>query len=186
MTAVTDPLRASARPAETVIARLRPHGRALVLPTVVLVLDAGAAVFALGRLDLGWDGPQWIGADALRWAVLVVAALVVVVGFLVPVLRFLTRTLTVTSRRVVIRSGMLRHSREELLHSSGYRVSLRRGALQLLFRSADLVFEGGGDLRVVVRDVPQARLVQEALQDLVDDARPRFPWDAPPTPSRDV
>lgn len=165
------------RAPETVIARLRPHGRGLVWPTAVLVMDVGATVFALGRLELGWDGPAWIGVGALRWAVLGIAAVVAVAGFAVPVLRFLTRTVTVTTRRVVVRSGVLLHTREELSHASGYRVTLRRGALQQLFRSGDLLLEAGGEHRILVRDVPRAGLVQAALADLVDGARPRGPWD---------
>jgi len=88
--------------------------------------------------------------------------------FAVPVLRWLAQNDTITTRRVVIRSGVLVRSRQELLHSRGYDVTVRQAGLQLLFRSGDVLINTGLEHPVVLRDVPHAELVQSALHDLME------------------
>lgn len=152
---------------ETVIARLRPHGRALFWPTVLLLAVAGMLGFFAGVIP---DG-------LITVAVLAVAGVVVLVGWLVPLLRWLARNYTITSRRVIVRSGILVRSRQEMLHSRVQHVTLRRSGMQSLFRSGDIELEGDSENPVVLRDVPSAGLVQDTLHDLAEDAGPSFPSD---------
>lgn len=145
---------------ETVIVRLRPHARALFWPTVLLVVVAGAVGFAAGIVPEQWQS----------LAVLLLAALLVIAGWFAPLVRWLSRRYTITTRRTVVRGGVLVRSTQELLHSRAHDVTLRRGVLQSMFRSGDVILNAGQN-PVVLRDVPSAGLVREALHDLIDGAQ---------------
>ncbi|HEY4226632.1 MAG TPA: PH domain-containing protein [Pseudolysinimonas sp.] len=143
---------------ETVVARLRPSARALVLPTVALLADLAAVSYFGGSLNEQWMTLAVFGAGAL----------VLLLLFLLPVVRWLSWNYTITTRRIVIRSGILVRTRQELLHSRGYDVTVRRSGLQLLFRSGDVLINAGLEHPVLLRDVPHADLVQSALHDLME------------------
>jgi len=143
---------------ETVVARLRPHSRALFLPTVALLADIGAVSYLAGSFPEQWMNLLVVGAGAV----------VALLAFGFPVLRWLSQNDTITTRRVVIRSGVLVRSRQELLHSRGYDVTVRQAGLQLLFRSGDVIISTGNGHPVVLRDVPHAELVQSALHELME------------------
>jgi membrane protein YdbS with pleckstrin-like domain len=143
---------------ERVIARLRPHGRALFWPTLALIAIALATGYYYGRFPQGW---QNIG-------VLVGAALLTILLWLIPLFSWLGRNYTVTTRRVILRSGFLVRVRQELLHSRGYDVTVRQNGLQTLFRSGNVLVNTGLDHPVVLKDVPRADLVQAALHDLME------------------
>lgn len=145
-------------PREAVVARLRPHARALILPTLALVAIVGAASYLLGRVNEAWLVVAVIGG-ALALGILL---------WLVPLLAWLGHNYTITTRRIVLRSGFLVRIRQELLHSRGYDVTVRKGALQSLFGSGDVQINSGLEHPVVLRDVPDADLVQEALHDLME------------------
>ena len=143
---------------EAVVARLRPHVRALFWPTLALVLIVGTTAYFTGTFPDLW----------MNLAVGIGGALLVFLLWLLPLLAWLGRNYTITTRRIVLRSGFLVRVRQELLHSRGYDVTVRKGALQTLFRSGDVEINSGLDHPVVLRDVPDADLVQEALHDLME------------------
>lgn len=143
---------------ETVVARLRPDARALVLPTLVLLADIAAVAYFAGSLPERW----------MTWTMLGAGALLFVLLFLLPVMRWLSWNYTITTRRVVIRSGILVRQRQELLHSRGYDVTVRRSGWQLLFRSGDVLINAGVEHPVLLRDVPRPELVQSALNELME------------------
>lgn len=152
------PSQARTPPPEVVIARLRPHSRALFFPTVALLIDIAVVSYFAGSLPAEW----------MNLLVLAGGALIALLLFVVPVLRWLAQNDTITTRRVVIRSGVLVRSRQELLHSRGYDVTVRQAGLQLLFRSGDVLINTGLEHPVVLQDVPNAELVQSALHDLME------------------
>lgn len=159
MSALGSPQReAQTPPPEVVVARLRPHARALVLPTIALLADVAAVSYFAGSFPAGW----------MNLVLLAAGALLALLLFVVPVLRWLAQNDTITTRRVVIRSGVLVRSRQELLHSRGYDVTVRQAGWQLLFRSGDVVINAGIEHPVVLRDVPHAELVQSAMHDLME------------------
>lgn len=139
---------------ERVIARMRPHARALILPVLVLWAVAGLSAYLLDRVD--W--PLW------NTAVLVAAALVVVLLVVAPVLQWLSRGFVFTTERVIIRSGFGGTRRETLLARVGD-VTVRRRGLQALFGAGDVLLSTGGDRAVVLQDVPSASLVQRMLSE---------------------
>lgn len=146
------------RAPETVVARLRPHGRAMFWPSVVLIADLAALGYLGTVMPEAWQ----------RLVVLGAAVLVAVLLVLLPLLRWLSTHYTLTTRRIVIRHGVLVRTRQELLHSRGYDVTVRKGAIQSLFRSGDILINTGLDHPIRLRDVPGADLVQAALHDLME------------------
>jgi uncharacterized membrane protein YdbT with pleckstrin-like domain len=145
--------------AEVVVARLRPHGRALIWPTVALVTVAAVAGYFVGSFPQAWENLAAAG----------VTALLVLVLWVIPIIAWLVRNYTITTRRTILRQGFAVRVRQELLHSRAYDVTVRQTAAQrLLFGSGDVSISGGGDHAVVLRDVPRADLVQAALHELIE------------------
>jgi uncharacterized membrane protein YdbT with pleckstrin-like domain len=143
---------------ESVVARLRPHGRALFWPTVALALLVGAATYFSGRFPQAWENLALLG----------VAALLALFLWLVPLLAWLGRNYTITTRRIILRSGFFVRTRQELLHSRGYDVTVRKTGLQTIFGSGDVQINTGLERPVVLRDVPTPDLIQAALHDLME------------------
>jgi membrane protein YdbS with pleckstrin-like domain len=143
---------------ESVVARLRPHSRTLFWPTVALLADAATVSYLSGSFPQQW----------MNLALLVAGGLLALLLFVLPLLFWLGHNYAITTRRIVIRSGLLVRSRQELLHSRGYDVTVRRAGLQLLFRSGDVLINTGLEHPVLLRDVPHADLVQAALHDLME------------------
>lgn len=145
---------------ETVVARLRPHARALFFPVLLLVAVAGAFGFLSGLRE------QWQVI-----AVCVAAVALIVAGFLIPLLRWLTTSYTITTRRIAVRSGLLVRSRHELLLSRAHDVAVTKSALQSMLGSGDVRLGTAIDRPIVLRDVPSASLVSETLHDLMERNR---------------
>ena len=143
---------------ESVVARLRPHARVLFWPTVALIADAAAVSYFLGSFLEAW----------MNSALLIAGGLIALLAFVLPLLSWLGHNYTITTRRIVIRSGLLVRTRQELLHSRGYDIVVRRSGLQLLFRSGDVRINTGLEHPVVLHDIPDADLVQSALHDLME------------------
>jgi membrane protein YdbS with pleckstrin-like domain len=153
----TEP-QAHPEPPERVLARLRPHGRALALPSLALIAIAGAVGYFSGVLEQQWQVGTLYG----------LAAVAVVLLWVLPLLRWLAHRYVITTRRIVLRRGLVVRVRQELLHSRGYDVSVRRRPLQTVFRSGDVRINTGLEAPVVLKDVPNANLVLVALQDLME------------------
>jgi uncharacterized membrane protein YdbT with pleckstrin-like domain len=116
-------------------------------------------------------GGYFYGQFPEEWenlGVLVGAALLALLLWLLPLFAWLGRNYTITTRRIVLRSGFLVRVRQELLHSRGYDVTVRKNALQSVFGSGDVLVNTGLDRPVVLKDVPRADLVQAALHDLME------------------
>jgi uncharacterized membrane protein YdbT with pleckstrin-like domain len=143
---------------ESVVARLRPHGRALFWPTVALLLIVAAASYYFGRFPEDWENLALLG----------VAAFLVLLLWVIPLLMWLGRNYTITTRRIILRSGFIVRVRQELLHSRGYDVTVRKNGVQSVFGSGDVQINTGLERPVVLRDVPNADLVQAALHDLME------------------
>ena len=150
-----------AQPPERVIARLRSHARRQFWPSLVLIAASGAVGFFVGRVSEVWE-------IVLLWSS---AAAIVLLLFLLPLTAWLSRRYVITNRRLIIRHGFFVRVRQELLHSRGYDVAIRRTWLQSLFRSGDVLINSGLDHPVVLKDVPKADQVQRALSELMDHSQ---------------
>jgi len=143
---------------ERVVARLRPHGRVLFWPSVLLIVVAGAVGYFQGSFLEPWQ----------NIAVLAGAALAVVLFWLLPLVSWLGKRYVITTRRIILRTGFFVRIRQELLHSRGYDVTVRQNGLQSMFGSGNILINTGLETPVVLRDVPGADLVQAALHDLME------------------
>jgi membrane protein YdbS with pleckstrin-like domain len=146
------------RAPERVIARLRPHARALVLPSLALIALTGAATYLAVTLDELW----------MRLAALLAGLVLAALLWLLPLLRWLSTQYVVTTRRVVLSRGLFVRTRSEVLLSRSHDVTLRRSGLQGAFRSGDVLLNTGLDRPIVLRDVPRADLVQAALGEVME------------------
>ena len=143
--------------------RLRPHGRVLVRPALVLVVAAGLAGYAAAAIP---DSPQ---RDLLRGLAGVVLLLVVLRGSVRPFLRWLGTTVTITTARVRTRRGLLRSRTSDLPLSRVSHSTVEQSVLQRLTRSGTLLLHTAGDRgAVAVRDVPAALAVADLVEDLLD------------------
>ena len=143
---------------ERIIASLRPHGRAMFWPSLLLIAIAFAVAFFTGGFAEQWQ----------NWAVAAVGAALAILCWLIPLLRWLSRRYIITTRRVVVRGGLVVRSRQELLHSRGYDITVRQGAVQRVVASGDVLINSGLDRPVRLTDVPAAALVQSTLHDLAE------------------
>jgi membrane protein YdbS with pleckstrin-like domain len=148
-------------PAERVVARLRPHARILFWPTLLLVAVCGATGYFYGNLPERWQ----------NIAVIAGAVLVIVFLWLLPLVFWLNRRYTITTRRIIFRHGFFVRTRQELLHSRGYDVTVRQNWLQSAFGSGDVRINSGLEHPLVLKDVPNADLVQKALHDLMESSQ---------------
>ncbi|PWB96006.1 PH domain-containing protein [Salinibacterium hongtaonis] len=143
---------------ERVVARLRPHARALFWPSLLLIVGGGTLAYFSNVFPEEWQNVALVGVGGLLLALL----------WLIPLFRWLSTRYTVTTRRLVMRRGLFTRIRQEILHSRGYDVTLSRGALQSMFRSGDVIINAGLEQPLVLRDVPSADLVHDALHDLME------------------
>ena len=143
---------------ETVVARLRPHARALFWPSLFLIALSGGTAYLSTVVQEAWQ----------ETAVLAAGGALAVLFWLLPLLSWLAHRYTITTRRLVIRSGLLVRRRQELLHSRSYDLVVRQNAVQSLFRSGDVHINTGLEHPVVLHDVPGVDLVQAALTDLME------------------
>ncbi|XPP27608.1 MAG: PH domain-containing protein [Leucobacter sp.] len=143
---------------ETVVARLRRHGRRLTLPVIVLLAVSGAAGYWVGALPEAW----------MNWAAAAGAGLLALLLGIGPVLAWLSTRVTITNRRVILRRGFFVHHRSELPLSRVREVRSRRGLVQRLFGSGDVELVVGNEPPVVLRDIPGPAGVVDALQELIE------------------
>ena len=155
--------------------RLRPHGRVLMGPAVVLVLVMGLAGYAAAAI------PASPYRDLLRALTGLVLLLVVVRACVRPFLRWLGTTVTLTDHRVRTRHGLLRSRTWDLPLSRVTHSSVEQTVLQRLSGSGTLLLHTGERGAVAVRDVPaphRVAAVVDELLDALDDALEREGADA--------
>ena len=155
----TDPQRRASEGERRVVS-LRSHGRAMFWPSLALIVIAGAVGYFAGRFDEQWQNLAVIGGGVLLAILL----------WLMPLIAWLSRRYTITTRRIVLRHGVLVRTRQELLHSRGYDITVRKNAVQSLFGSGHVLVNTGRDRPIRLVDVPNADLVQGALHDLMESS----------------
>jgi uncharacterized membrane protein YdbT with pleckstrin-like domain len=154
---------------EHVIVSTRTHWKALILPVLALLVTCAAAGFLIAVL------PSGSSHQALVWAVLVVALLVIVYATVRPFLVWLTASYTVTNRRLINRSGVFtRRGRDIPLHRIND-VKYERGVMDRLLGCGTLVISDASEEgSSVLPDVPRVESLQLTITRLLfgaDDGR---------------
>lgn len=147
---------------EQVVVRLRRSGRHLVWPSIFFVAICFFTAYAWDRLPAPW----------LNTALPIVAAGLTVLTCVLPLVFWLNRVTIITTRRLIVTRGFLVRERTEFLLGRGSDAVLRRRPLQLLTGSGDVIVHAGADGKLVLRDMPRARLVHRAVAELIDRAKP--------------
>lgn len=129
-----------------------------MLPIIVLLVLAAAGGYFVGSLPEEWMNLLAGGGGAL------VALLLGVF----PIFSWLSTRSIVTTKRIIVRRGLLVHHRWEVPLSRVREVRMRRGPVQRLFGSGDVLLLTTGDSPFVMRDVPSPGLVVDALHELIE------------------
>jgi uncharacterized membrane protein YdbT with pleckstrin-like domain len=148
----------AAQNSERVVARLRPHGRVLFFPSLILIATTTGMAYFAGSFPEPWENTALIGGGVA----------VILVAWFLPLMSWLGKRYLITTRRIVLRHGFFVRIRQELLHSRGYDIVVRKNAMQSLFGSGDVRINTGLEHPVVLHDVPGADLVQGVLHDLME------------------
>ena len=147
---------------EQVVVRLRRSGRHLIWPALFFLVLCFGTGYLWRRVDQPW------ATTALP---IVAAGLAVLLSGL-PVVYWLNRVTIITTRRLITTRGFLVRERTELALARASDAVLRRGPLQLLSRSGDVIVHAGGDGTLLLRDLPRARLVHRVITELIERAGP--------------
>lgn len=127
--------------AEQRLARIRPRGSKLFLPTLFLFVASFAMAFFSGRLAEAWQyNVLWISCGS-----------VVFFFWLLPILGFMSTYLEVTTTRVLYRSGLLGQKRREVSLTKIKDVQLTKG------RTISIVIDGQEPL--VIPGIPKHKTV---------------------------
>lgn len=143
---------------ELLIARFRSRASGLFLSAVILIVTAGAVAFYADNLPDPFE----------NWMLFAVAIVVILLVVIAPFLTWLSRRYSITTRRVVASEGVLSRHRREVSHARGYTVRLSRGPLQRLWGAGTLALSNGVEPALILKNVPNVRLVHEVLVDQVE------------------
>lgn len=134
---------------EILLARLRPRGSKLILPTQLLMLAAFLAGLLGERFDEPWQ----------TYTVYGVCGALAFFGFAVPIIRYVTTWTDITNARVVIRSGIFGQNFDSLSLAEIKRVELQAGGIIALQVAED---------EVLVRGLPKPKLVAQEISRLAE------------------
>jgi uncharacterized membrane protein YdbT with pleckstrin-like domain len=144
---------------EHIVLSTRTHAKALILPTVVLIIVAGLA----GYLSSLPDGEH---ASAWRWVIWVLAALLIAWFVVTPFLRWLLTTYTFTSRRLITRTGILTRRGHDIPLNRISDISYEKSLLDRIFGCGTLVVSDASELgRVELHDIPHVEQAQLTVSD---------------------
>jgi uncharacterized membrane protein YdbT with pleckstrin-like domain len=147
---------------EPVIARLRRHGRILLLPALAFIGVVTAWGAVAPRLSELW-------MVVVFW---IVTGSALVGLWFIPLIAWLGNRVVLTPRRVIVHQGVLVRSRQEVMLSRVHDVTVRQNAVQAVFGTGDVLLNTGAEKPVRLYDLPKANLVLSAINELVDAQAP--------------
>jgi len=134
---------------ERVVLAVRPHGKVLAGPVLVLVVLAPVTVVVAAFVPSGPAGPL------IRLLVLGVGLLAIVRGAVVPFVGWRSTVYAVTTHRVVVRRGVLRRTGRDVPLARVVGLSFRTGAWDRLLGCGRVQIDAAGEAApLVIDDVP--------------------------------
>jgi uncharacterized membrane protein YdbT with pleckstrin-like domain len=147
---------------ESIVLSTRTHWKALVFPTVALIVICAVAGFVYGIL------PSGSSHDTLAWVVVGVAVVLILWICLKPFLLWLTSEYTVTNRRLINRSGIITRVGRDIPLYRINDVSYERDLLDRILGCGTLVIAvANEDGKTTMHDVPRVEQVQLKITDLL-------------------
>lgn len=140
------------------VVRFRRHARGLILPALVFIGTAGVVPYLWGSFPEPWQ----------NIAVPVVAGAVLLLLVLGPFFSWLARSTTVSTRRIIARSGVFTRHRSEVSFQQVREMKLKRGPIQRMYQSGDVVLVLTSGDTFIIRHVPRVKIIAAAAQELIE------------------
>jgi membrane protein YdbS with pleckstrin-like domain len=141
----------------------RPHWRSMIGPSIVLLVTVGLGTYLYAATPDG-SMQKW-----LRWATLLVAAVVLVMWFVKPLLAWLTTQYVFTNRRIITRTGILARSGKDMPLWKLNDVSFHYSVIERLLGCGTLVASSASeDGNLVIRNVPHVEEIQREIYRLTE------------------
>ncbi len=151
---------------------LYPHWKTLIGPAALAVIVVAAALVVEAVIPAG----QAAGVE--RLVVAAIAILALMLWLMVPILRWRTTTYELTTRRLRVREGILTRRGRDIPLARINDVSFRKGPLDRLLGSGQLVVESAGEHgQIVLGDIPRVEVAQATLFQLVEQEQRRLERD---------
>jgi uncharacterized membrane protein YdbT with pleckstrin-like domain len=143
---------------EEVVLDLHPHWKRLILPALLVPIVVGLASYLVFLV------PDGSARTPLRWAIVVVAVLVLARFSVWPFLKWLTTRYVLTNRRVVIRTGVFSRTGRDIPLTRVNDVSFRHSLVDRMLRCGTLTIESAGEHgQVILPEVPTVEQVQRQV-----------------------
>ena len=157
---------------EVIVTEMKPHWRALIVPSVVLI----GVVFAATWLALMWG--SWFSGtlgSIGRWVIVIVAVALIIVFAVRPFLFWITTQYVFTNRRIITRAGLVAKRGRDMPLAKVNNVSFEISVFGRMLNYGRLEIESAGDEDLVIDDVPNVETIQREVYRLheEDDERRR-------------
>jgi uncharacterized membrane protein YdbT with pleckstrin-like domain len=133
---------------------IRKHGSALVLPVIILGLDAALFFF------VDWRFTEQLHHQIFLSGVLLIALLF----WLLPAIRFFTNRIEITSNRVIIHRGLTGSKTEEVAWGEITGVSISRGFGSWIKGAGDVHLHREFGADAILRRVPRAKKLSREFE----------------------
>jgi membrane protein YdbS with pleckstrin-like domain len=144
-------------PDEHIVVATRTHVKALLLPSLILIVTAGLAGFLVAIVDV----------KAADWAILALTLVVVVLWVFLPFLKWLSTEYTVTNRRLITRSGILTRKGHDIPMPRISDVASERGVIDRMLGCGTLILADASEQKVHLHDIPRVEDVQLKIANLL-------------------
>ncbi|MDI6099732.1 PH domain-containing protein [Actinoplanes sp. NEAU-A12] len=147
---------------EEIVLHLRPHWKAAVAPSLVLLLAAAGLI-------MGWV--MLPPTEGGRIGLLMVAAIMLYYGARYgahPLLRWRCTEYVLTGERLLMQWGILTRERRDLPLNRINDHTVTQSLLDRILGSGTLTIDSIGDQSAVLAGVPAAQLVQSTLYELIE------------------
>src|SRR5262249_32117214 len=154
------------------------HWLTLVVPVFVFVVAVGLAGFLIAMVPAG-DLQGWI-----RLAIAAVAVIILLWLVLKPVLVWKTTHYVITTQRVLIRTGVLRHTGRDIPMQRINDVAFEQTLFDRIIGAGTLQVESAGETgQTVLKNIPHSDQVQQLINRLINElevGHHRHGYDEPP------
>lgn len=149
---------------EEVVLDLHAHWKELILPILLIPVVIGLATY------LVFIVPHGSARTIIRWAIVVIAALILLRFSLWPYLKWQTTRYVLTNRRVLIRRGVFGRSGKDIPLTRVNDVSFSHNVFERMLRCGTLTIESAGEHgQEVLPDVPHVENVQREVYRAVEN-----------------
>lgn len=145
---------------EELILKLRTHAKALIWPTIILILTGAALGATIAFIPLDW---RPIGI----WVAVALAALIIFLFSVLPWLRWYTSTIAVTDRRIITRHGILNRKGHDVPLRRINNVNYERDLLDRILGCGTLTLETAAGQPLELYDVPKVEQVHLEIAELL-------------------